>query len=165
MYHLELEYTRFPWPQTRHQLANWPTTLALFRAADSLGIEELTVELGQQLTKALIHHSNFLPFKEAEDKKGSIDTSHSGICDYINQVYDYKGKVKMHGLIHLLLSIKDEEEREHFLGDLRYDADVNERFLRSMEEAAEEVELITREKCSCLVYDTAGTSSSESSEY
>ncbi|KAF3146230.1 hypothetical protein TWF594_003550 [Orbilia oligospora] len=151
MYHRKLGTKDFPWPETRDQLVNWPQMQEMFHTADSLCMKELTVELGEQLTSALIHHARVLPLKE--DSEFNVDTSPTAICRYINQVYNYKGRIGMHGLIHVLLSTKSGREIRDILERIRDSEDRNEEFFRLLELAGREVETMAKEKCSCLWID------------
>ncbi|KAF3176832.1 hypothetical protein TWF751_003152 [Orbilia oligospora] len=151
MYHRKLGTKDFPWPETRDQLVNWPQMQEMFRTVDSLRMKELTVELEAQLTSALIHHARVSPFKE--DSEFSVDTSPTAICCYINQVYNYKGRIGMHGLIHVLLSTKSGREIRDILERIRDSEDRNEEFFRLLELAGREVETMAKEKCSCLWID------------
>ncbi|KAK6498171.1 hypothetical protein TWF506_004410 [Arthrobotrys conoides] len=139
------------WRGTREQLADWPTMLRLFRAAQNLGMEALTVDLSEQLSKALVHHARVLPFEEATEV--GVDTSPEAICMFINRVYNYGGKIKMHGLIHMLLSTSNGDEIRDLVRNLGNLENLNQRFFELLESAAEDVELMAREKCSCLWID------------
>ncbi|KAF3228526.1 hypothetical protein TWF191_002382 [Orbilia oligospora] len=151
MYHRKLGTKDFPWPETRDQLLNWPQMREMFHTADSLHMRELTVELREQLTSALIHHARVLPFRE--DPEFKVDTSPTAICRYINQVYNYKGRIGMHGLIHVLLSTKSGQEIRDIVERIRDSEDRNEEFFRLLEFAGREVEIMAKEKCSCLWID------------
>ncbi|KAK6519052.1 hypothetical protein TWF281_003741 [Arthrobotrys megalospora] len=150
MYYKEMRQT-FPWPETRPQLANWPASLGIYEAADNLGMERLTVELNEQLNKSLGHHARVLPFKEATEQ--GIDTSPATICKYINEVYKYNGRIKLHGLIHVMLATRDGREVEDIVNSIRNSKSSNAKFVKLIEYAADEIGFMARERCSCLWID------------